>query len=113
MKQHVLYEAFDKDAPSSIRDSNGEVCLGMCKVCGRAEIQLDQQPECTPWFNMEEAPTHCPVIVWDDYWLMRIAIFDILEKVWRIDQPCVEEEKGLIIQPRLWQKCPNLPTDML
>lgn len=45
MNGHTLYETGDPDAPQSILDSNGEVTLGLCKVCGAAEIQL-QQP-CT------------------------------------------------------------------
>jgi len=44
--EHKLYEAFDKDAPSSIKDRNGEVVLALCKVCGLAEYQLDENPEC-------------------------------------------------------------------
>ncbi len=43
--KHVLYETGDKDAPDQIKDSNGEVALGLCKVCGGAEAAL---------------PTDCP-----------------------------------------------------
>ena len=42
MREHVLYETKDKDAPDVIRDRNGEVVLGLCKVCGRAEVELDE-----------------------------------------------------------------------
>jgi ribosomal protein RSM22 (predicted rRNA methylase) len=45
LKQHQLYETGDKDAPDIILDSNGEVCLSLCKVCGGAESTL---------------PTRCP-----------------------------------------------------
>ena len=45
MKDHVLYEGFDKEAPSQIKDRNGEVCLALCKVCCGAECSL---------------PTNCP-----------------------------------------------------
>lgn len=43
--KHVLYETGDKDAPDQIKDRNGEVALGLCKVCGGAEAVL---------------PTDCP-----------------------------------------------------
>jgi len=44
--EHKLYESFDDDAPDTIRDGNGEVVLALCKVCGMAEVQLDDCPEC-------------------------------------------------------------------
>jgi hypothetical protein len=40
MKGHTLYETGDPGAPDVIKDGNGEVCLGLCKVCGRAEAEL-------------------------------------------------------------------------
>lgn len=43
--KHILFETEDKDAPDSIRDRNGEVCLDLCKVCHGAEACL---------------PTNCP-----------------------------------------------------
>lgn len=39
---HVLYKTGDKGAPDQIKDRNGEVVLAMCKICGKAEIELDQ-----------------------------------------------------------------------
>lgn len=45
-KQHRLYETGDEDAPGQIRDRNGEVVLGLCRDCGRAEIELSEP--CTP-----------------------------------------------------------------
>lgn len=42
---HQLYETGDNDAPNSIKDRNGEVALGLCRVCGGAEGTL---------------PTNCP-----------------------------------------------------
>lgn len=39
---HDLYETGDKNVPSSICDSNGEVALGLCKRCGRGEIELEE-----------------------------------------------------------------------
>lgn len=37
---HDLYRTGDIDAPDAIKDSRGEVVLGLCKKCGRAEIEL-------------------------------------------------------------------------
>lgn len=39
---HKLYERYDKDAPESIKDRNGEVCLAMCRICGKAESELTE-----------------------------------------------------------------------
>jgi len=41
MREHILYETGDAGAPDSIKDGNGEVVLGLCKVCGAAEVQLE------------------------------------------------------------------------
>lgn len=41
-KGHVLFETGDADVPDIICDRNGEVVLGLCKVCGKGEIELDQ-----------------------------------------------------------------------
>ena len=42
MKQHLLYKNGDSDAPDSIKDSNGEIVLALCRVCGRGEAELDE-----------------------------------------------------------------------
>ena len=41
-RKHVLYEDGDPDIPKDILDRNGQVVLGLCKVCGRAECELDE-----------------------------------------------------------------------
>ena len=38
--KHVLYNTGDEDAPQVILDGNGEVALGLCRVCGGAECEL-------------------------------------------------------------------------
>jgi hypothetical protein len=38
---HDLYTDADKDRPSAICDRNGQVVLGLCKRCGRGEIELE------------------------------------------------------------------------
>jgi len=43
---HLLWETGEVGVPSAILDWNGEVVLGLCKVCGRAECELDEP--CTP-----------------------------------------------------------------
>jgi hypothetical protein len=40
--KHTLYETSDADRPKEICDRNGEVVLGLCKVCGAAESELDR-----------------------------------------------------------------------
>ncbi|WP_416819977.1 hypothetical protein [Delftia tsuruhatensis] len=44
---HVLYGDWDKDAPASIRDRNGQVCLALCRVCGKAEAELTPGERCS------------------------------------------------------------------
>lgn len=48
-KSHVLYTDQDKDRPDIICDRNGQIALGMCKICGKAEIELDEP--CIPQTN--------------------------------------------------------------
>lgn len=48
---HVLYENCDDDAPSSIKDGNGDIVLGLCRICGAGEIELEQQ--CPPLSMMK------------------------------------------------------------
>lgn len=42
MNKHVLYETGDPGAPDVIKDSNGEVVLGLCKVCNKGEVELSE-----------------------------------------------------------------------
>lgn len=37
---HTLWKTGEEGVPSVICDSNGEVVLGLCKVCGRGECEL-------------------------------------------------------------------------
>jgi hypothetical protein len=39
---HDLYKTGDVDAPDVIKDGNGEVALGLCRKCGRGEIELTE-----------------------------------------------------------------------
>jgi hypothetical protein len=38
---HNLYSDGDQGVPEQIYDSNGSVVLGLCKVCGQAEAELE------------------------------------------------------------------------
>lgn len=46
--QHVLYETTDADRPTEICDRNGEVVLAMCKLCRKAEVELEDAQRATP-----------------------------------------------------------------
>ncbi len=46
VSSHDLYKTGDVDLPPQILDRNGEVVLGLCKRCGRAEVELDES--CVP-----------------------------------------------------------------
>lgn len=51
---HDLYKTGDVGAPDQIKDRNGEVVLGLCKRCGRAEIELSEP--CTLRFKTNKPP---------------------------------------------------------
>lgn len=40
--EHDLYHNGDPDAPAAIKDANGDVVLGLCRRCGRAEAELTE-----------------------------------------------------------------------
>ncbi len=44
--EHDLYATGDEGVPNVITDSNGEVVLGLCRKCDRAEAELDEVPVC-------------------------------------------------------------------
>jgi hypothetical protein len=39
-KNHTLWKTGEEGCPSAIQDWNGEVVLGLCKVCGKGECEL-------------------------------------------------------------------------
>lgn len=43
--KHDLYQTGDEGAPEAILDSNGYVALGLCRRCGRAEVELNEPCE--------------------------------------------------------------------
>lgn len=38
--EHLLYERDDPNAPACIKDANGDITLGLCRVCGKGEAEL-------------------------------------------------------------------------
>jgi hypothetical protein len=40
-KPHTFYTNADSNRPDAICDGNGSVCLALCKVCGQAEVELE------------------------------------------------------------------------
>ncbi len=48
--EHELFEDGDPDAPSQIKDQNGDIVLGLCKICGAAEAELETP--CTGPFSI-------------------------------------------------------------
>jgi len=48
---HSIYQDGDENVPEVICDSNGSVALGLCKTCGRGEIELEEL--CIPRKMME------------------------------------------------------------
>ena len=59
LKSHDLYETNDPNAPDSIKDSNGEVVLGLCRKCGRGESELTEP--CT-----QQATSRRATFIWID-----------------------------------------------
>lgn len=51
MVKHQLREKGDPGLPDVLTDRNGDIALGMCKVCGQAEAEL---ADSCPGINLEE-----------------------------------------------------------
>lgn len=69
------------------------------------------------WKPISSAPIDRPVVVWDDYYLMRIARFDHIRGQWVQDLPYGDDPgRGEVekpLDPVLWQPCPPLPDHVL
>ncbi len=52
---HTVYKNGDSDAPDCIKDNNGDIVLGLCRVCGAGESELYEYP-CT-YRNSASIPT--------------------------------------------------------
>lgn len=71
-------------------------------------IRADLIPQ---WQPIETAPKDSiPILVWDEYYLMRIAIFDEKFNGFHTDAPCVEDVDRLMLNPTYWMPLPELPT---
>ena len=55
-RNHIFYESGDLDAPAAILDSNNDVVLTMCKVCGLAESELVNGVPC---FGVNQVASSC------------------------------------------------------
>jgi len=51
-REHDLYKTGDADAPRVIQDGNGAVALGLCRRCGKAEVELSEP--CVPTTPSED-----------------------------------------------------------
>lgn len=78
---HILYETEDTDRPNSICDRNGEVTLGLCKVCGGAEASLT---------------THCPnrKLTEDEERKIIKGDLDFLDGMWIIPGNSTQQKQG-------------------
>lgn len=60
---HTLYQGGDIDMPAVILDSNGDVVLDLCKVCGRGEADLVEpcapRESDPPAFNLASILDRC------------------------------------------------------
>lgn len=43
IEKHVLFETEDADRPACVCDSNGDVVLSLCRICGKGEADLEQE----------------------------------------------------------------------
>lgn len=68
---HDLYKTGDHDAPYTIKDRNGEVVLGLCRNCEKAEIELSEP--CGPIAAMTRDYTGCEYIGMDISRIEKIA----------------------------------------
>lgn len=53
MTRHTLFQDGDVNIPKVIQDQNGQVALGMCKLCGAAESDLIQYKSCEEYMAPE------------------------------------------------------------
>ena len=51
MNKHLLFQTGDANVPRSVCDEHGEVVLGLCRICNRAESELVE--ECIPKLSPE------------------------------------------------------------
>lgn len=62
------------------------------------------------WQPIETAPTFKPILLWDDYYLMRIGIDDSGEGVFFTDTPYLEDGFPVKLAPTHWMPLPVPPT---
>lgn len=58
--EHILYQKGDDNVPDSIQDRNGDITLGLCKICGRGEADLSNDSGACPGATVKELfPIDC------------------------------------------------------
>lgn len=93
--KHILYETGDPDCPKEILDSNGEVALAMCKLCGKGEIELEKPCK----FETDDVTNGVVVLTLfteeNDYVVRRIGLTEFLTKR---DITVLNRIQGLIVE---------------
>lgn len=81
---HNLFKTGDQFVPKAICDRNGEVVLGMCKDCGKGEVELEG-PCDRMYVKTEHGDHYVPFVILDgvktpkkDGW----RFFEVLGGVW-------------------------------
>ncbi len=96
--KHVLYKTGDADAPESIKDTNGDVVLDLCKLCKQAEVDLE--PECEGptqlWyftFGSGQAHPNCYVKLMGSFQGTRKEMFRRYGAKWSMQYDAVKGEE--------------------
>lgn len=64
MTGHVFWKKGDTGLPDCLTDRNGDIVLGMCKVCGQAEADL---ADSCPIIPENKWPDGAVALVWDQH----------------------------------------------
>lgn len=80
LNTHLLYETSDSDAPDCIKDRNGEVVLGLCKVCGKGESELSGP--CVPKSEEVSMPALDPSAVKALAASLNKVMADVIAEAW-------------------------------
>jgi len=100
--KHQLYKTGDKDVPSQLLDRNGEVCLSMCRICGKTEFDLYQdcksdREQAIEWWN--KLNIHQQNQLYLSYFGCKATdkFPDEIEQIWRKETQ--QEKRGVHQEP--------------
>lgn len=79
MVKHQLWEKGDAGLPTVLTDRNGDVVLGMCRVCGQAEAELEDACPGYKW------PEGAVALVWSAVGLGKWVTADSSTGTWGVD----------------------------